>query len=62
MFWNSKQIFTGVGEDLINFLNNNTRKSIPIVFFEEKAYLIEEKYMPRIDYLKIVDNLIGGIK
>ena len=51
-----------LGTDLINFINNNDRKSIPIMFFEESAYLIEEKYMPRIDYLKIVDSIFGGIK
>ena len=51
-----------LGTDLINFINNNDRKSIPIIFFEENAYLIEEKYMPRIDYLKIVDSIFGGIK
>ncbi len=47
--------------DLLAFLNNNERKSIPLEYFEKKAYLIEEKYIPRIDYLKIIDE-IGGIK
>lgn len=51
-----------LGQDLINFIKDNTRKSIPIIFFEENAYLIEEKYMPRIDYIKIIDSIFGGIK
>jgi len=50
------------GKDLISFINNNERKSIPLTFFEEHAYLIEEKYIPRVDYLKVVDSIIGGIK
>lgn len=54
--------FLLLGEDLINFTKNNTRKSIPIDYFEKNAYLIEEKYIPRVDYLKIVDLIYGGIK
>lgn len=54
--------FLLLGQDLISFIKNNTRKSIPINYFEEKAYLIEEKYIPRIDYLKIIDLLYGGIE
>jgi len=44
--------------DLFNFLDYFNRSSIPISYFEEKAYLIEEKYIPRLDYLKIVDKLL----
>ena len=44
------------------FLNNTDRKSIPIEFFKNNAYLIKDGYNPSIDYLKIVDELIGGIK
>lgn len=44
------------------FLNNTERKSIPIEFFRQNAYLIKDSYNPRIDYLKIVDELIGGKK
>ena len=44
------------------FLNNEERKSIPIEFFRSNASLIKDSYNPRIDYLKIVDELIGGIK
>ena len=45
---------------LLNYLDNSDKKSIPLSFFEEEAYLIKDGYMPRIDYLKIVDELIGG--
>ena len=49
-------------KDFSIFLENNERKSIPVEFFREKAYLIKDGYNPRIDYLKIVDHLIGGKK
>lgn len=48
-------------EKFLNFINTNNRKSIPINYFKENAYLIKDGYKPRIDYLKIVDYLIGGI-
>jgi len=49
-----------MAKDFLNFINENQRKSIPINYFEEYGYKIEEKYNPRLDYLKIIDN-IGGI-
>lgn len=45
----------------LDFLNKTKRKSIPIIFFREKAYKIKDGYRPRIDYLKIIDENIGGI-
>ncbi len=45
------------GEDLIDFIDNNDRKSIPISFFKEKCYEIEERLRPTLDYLKIVDKI-----
>lgn len=47
-------------DKLIYFIENINRKSIPLNYFKENAYLIKDGYRPRIDYLKIVDNLIGG--
>ena len=49
-----------MAKDLLNFLKENERKSIPIKYFEDHAYLIEEKYIPRLDYLKIIDEILGG--
>ena len=47
--------------DFINFINTEKRKSIPITYFNEKAYLIKDKLAPRIDYLEIIEKY-GGIK
>ncbi len=46
------------GEDLIKFINDNDRKSIPLDYFEKNCYKLEIKYAPRLDYIKIVDKLI----
>lgn len=43
-------------KELINFMNNNSRVSIPISYFEKCGHLIKEGLVPRIDYLKILDE------
>lgn len=43
-------------KDLLNFLSQNSRASIPISYFEEKGFIIKEKISPRLDYLKIIDE------
>ena len=43
-------------DELSFFLKNNTRKSIPIDFFDLKGKKIEYLYNPRIDYLKYVEE------
>lgn len=45
------------GEDLLEFIKNNSRKSIPYEFFCKKCYKIEEKLRPTIDYLSVVDEV-----
>lgn len=49
-------------EDFLSFINNNDRKSIPIDYFKEKGYLIKDGYRPRVDYLKIIDNILEVYK
>ena len=45
------------GEDLIKFIDENTRKSIPYEYLKEKGIVIKESYNPALDYLKIVDEV-----
>lgn len=47
-------------DKFLNYIGETERKSIPIDFFREEAYLIKDGYNPRIDYLKILDNQVGG--
>lgn len=46
------------GTKLLEFIDNQSRKSIPLDYFETNGHLINEKYQPRIDYLSIVDKLL----
>ncbi len=48
-------------EDLVYYIERTDKKSIPLEFFKEKGYIIKDGLRPRIDYLKIIDNIIGGI-
>ena len=52
------QVYLLFVKDLISFLNNEKRLSIPISYFKEFGYIINEGLMPRIDYLKVVDKEI----
>jgi len=45
------------GNDIISFINNNERKSIPYKYIQEKGYEIKLQLKPRLDYLKIIDLL-----
>ena len=48
------------GKDFLDFINNTTRKSIPLDFFKEKGHLIKDKLMPKVDYIDII-NKYGGL-
>ncbi len=43
--------------NLLKFLNDENRKSIPIEYFKDCGYIIKDAYCPRLDYLKIIDKL-----
>lgn len=48
------------GENFIDYINSNSRKSVPHSFFQEKGHLIKDKLMPKVDYIEIIDKY-GGI-
>ena len=48
-------------KNLLNFIETQKRKSIPIDYFREKGFLIKEKLRPRLDYLKIIDKELGNV-
>lgn len=45
------------GSTLINFINNNERKSIPFDVINKYAYIIKEGFIPRLDYLSVVEKV-----
>ena len=57
-FTSLNETYLLLGSDLLDFINNNKRKSIPINYFKERGFYIEFKYTPRLDYIKIIDKLL----
>jgi len=55
-FTNLDETYLLPAKRLIEFIKNENRKSIPLTFFKEKAYLIKNSYNPRIDYLRVIDT------
>ena len=45
------------GDNLLEFIENNNRKSIPLEYFKNNCYVIEEKLRPRLDYLRVIDKI-----
>ena len=58
-FTTINKTFLLMGEDLISFISNNDRKSIPYDYFNEYGYMLELKYNPRLDYINIIDKIIN---
>ena len=44
------------GNIIIDFINNNDRKSIPYEFIKNNGIIIKEGIRPALDYIKIVDS------
>jgi len=59
-FTTLNETFLLTTEKFIEYIDNNNKKSIPIDYFREEGYLLKDGYRPRIDYLKVIDILIGG--
>lgn len=57
-FQSLNQTFLLMGSALIQFIENTTRKSIPLEYFIQKGFPIETKYAPRLDYIKIIDKIL----
>lgn len=56
-FTNLNETYLMTIKDLLAFIEESSRKSIPLSYFKKVAYLIKDNYKPRIDYLKIIDKI-----
>ncbi len=53
----NQKVFLLPGSRLVDFIQNNERKSIPFSYLEENGWVVDEKISPALDYLKIVDMI-----
>ena len=60
-FTTQNETFLLLGKDLIEYINNVKKSSIPYTYFKEKGFIIKDNYTKRVDYLQIIDKIIGGI-
>ena len=51
------EVYLLKGEDIINFIEENERKSIPYDYIKDKGYIIEYSYNPILDYLRVIDKI-----
>lgn len=56
IFMNSK-FYLLDGNDLLMFINTNKRKSIPIDYLEKTGHIIKEGYMPRLNYIDVINEV-----
>lgn len=56
-FTNNNETYLLMAKDFLFFIDNNKKSTIPIDYFKEVGYLIKEKFIPRVDYLEIIDNM-----
>lgn len=54
-FTKLNKIYLLMAEDLFNFIDNTSRKSVPLDYFTVHAKEIKISLRPRIDYLKYID-------
>ena len=45
-------------KDFIYFLDNNKKSVIPISYFVDKGYNIKDKFIPRVDYIEIINKIL----
>lgn len=56
-FTNINQTYLLKAKDFLDFYDNIKKSIIPISYFQEKAYIIKDKFIPRVDYLEIIDKI-----
>ena len=56
-FTSLNKTFLIKASDFLYYIDNNNKASVPIEFIEEKGKIIKNKYLKRLDYLEIVDEL-----
>ena len=46
-----------MAKDFLNYVDSYKKSSIPIEYIENYGHVIKDKFIPRVDYLSIIDNL-----
>lgn len=60
-FLSLNKVFFIKGKDLISYIKENDYTNIKLDWFNKHGITIELKYIPRIDYIKIIDKILEDI-
>ena len=56
-FTKYNETYVLMAKDFLNYIDSNNKRIIPIEYFRKYAYKINDKFIPRVDYLEIIDKL-----
>lgn len=56
-FTKYNETYVLMAKDFLYFIDNFKKSVIPIEYFKEYGYKINDKFIPRVDYLEIIDKL-----
>ncbi len=56
-FTKYNETYVLMAKDFLTFIDNNKKAIIPIDFFRKYGYKIKDKFIPRVDYLEIIDKM-----
>ncbi len=58
IIWMNCNYYLLNGKNIIDFINNEKRKSIPFTYIEKKSYLLKYNYLKGIDYIEVIDKIL----
>ena len=56
-FTKLNQTYLLMSKEFLEYVNNINKSIIPLSYFKEKGYLIKNKFLPKVDYLEIIDSI-----
>ena len=56
-FTKINETYVLMAKDFISFIDNNKKVLIPIEYFKKYGHKVQDKFIPRVDYLEIIDKL-----
>ena len=56
-FTRFNETYVLMAKEFLDFIDNNKKKILPIEYFREYGYKISDKFIPRVDYLEIINKL-----
>ena len=56
-FTSINKTFVLMAKDFLEYIDNYQKSVIPIEYFKEKGYIIKDKFIPKVDYLEIIDKM-----